>query len=270
MTLGEKIKMLRSKSGLTQKDLADEMHVTFQTVSKWENNENEPDISTLREMAKLFSCSMDYLLSPEEKEIEVTSNGNAIHICARCGKEIPESELVRHTYQKTHRHGIRNHTTTRTQVTEEYHKTCFEEYKKAEEEERKRDAQMRKEADAKHLAKIKRISFGWGIALGIVAFIIALLIFVNKTTIGTFVSILLSLLIGYGIFGMFYCIISGSYVGEVFVWCATLSIKFPGLIFSWDLDGFAWLIAMKILFAIIGFLVGVLALIFAIVLSAAS
>jgi uncharacterized membrane protein len=67
---------------------------------------------------------------------------------------------------------------------------------------------------------------------------------------------------------MLYCIISGSYIGDVFVWCASLSIKFPGLIFTWDIEGFIWVIAMKILFAILGFLIGLFALAFAIVFSA--
>lgn len=35
MTLGAKIKKLRNEKNLTQKDLADQVHVTFQTVSKW-------------------------------------------------------------------------------------------------------------------------------------------------------------------------------------------------------------------------------------------
>ena len=65
MTLGQKIKKLRTEKGLTQKDLADDIHVTFQTVSKWENDENEPDVSTIRELAKLFGCTLDYLLSEE-------------------------------------------------------------------------------------------------------------------------------------------------------------------------------------------------------------
>ena len=56
MTLGSKLKKLRSEKGLTQKDFADQLHVTFQTVSKWENDENEPDISTLRELSKLSGC----------------------------------------------------------------------------------------------------------------------------------------------------------------------------------------------------------------------
>ena len=67
MTLGQKIKKLRTEKGLTQKDLADDIHVTFQTVSKWENDENEPDVSTIRELAKLFGCTLDYLLSEEEE-----------------------------------------------------------------------------------------------------------------------------------------------------------------------------------------------------------
>ena len=73
MTLGQKIKKLRTEKGLTQKDLADDIHVTFQTVSKWENDENEPDVSTIRELAKLFGCTLDYLLS-EEEEIKTNIN----------------------------------------------------------------------------------------------------------------------------------------------------------------------------------------------------
>ena len=59
MTLGQKLKKLRTDKGLTQKDLAEQLHVTFQTVSKWENDENEPDISTLKELAKLYDVSVD-------------------------------------------------------------------------------------------------------------------------------------------------------------------------------------------------------------------
>ena len=67
---------------------------------------------------------------------------------------------------------------------------------------------------------------------------------------------------------MLYCIISGSYIGEVFLWCATASIKFPGLIFTWDIEGFIWVICMKIFFSICAFLFGLLALGFAIAFSA--
>ena len=48
MTLGKNLKDRRIKMGMTQKDLADKMNVTFQTISKWENDENEPDLATLK------------------------------------------------------------------------------------------------------------------------------------------------------------------------------------------------------------------------------
>ena len=66
MTLGQKIKKLRNEKGLTQKDLADQVHVTFQTVSKWEKDENEPDVSTLKELSKLFDVTVDQLVNGEE------------------------------------------------------------------------------------------------------------------------------------------------------------------------------------------------------------
>ena len=68
MTLGQKIKKLRTDKGITQKDLADKLHVTFQTVSKWEKDENEPDVSTIKELSKIFECSIDNLLSEEESQ----------------------------------------------------------------------------------------------------------------------------------------------------------------------------------------------------------
>ena len=74
MTLGQKLKRLRTDKNLTQKALADHLHVTFQTVSKWENDENEPDIATLKELAKLYECSLDFLLSEEEIQ-EIIDNG---------------------------------------------------------------------------------------------------------------------------------------------------------------------------------------------------
>ena len=280
MTLGQKIKKLRIEKGLTQKDLADQVHVTFQTVSKWEKDENEPDVSTLRELAKLFGCSMDYLLSEDETEapeevIEepvvapvepvtktIIIHQKELHVCERCKKDIPEDELEME--QVCTRPAGRGHSATYRQAY--YHKSCLAEL-------RKERAEADRRAKATKAARSKKLSFGWGIAGGVVALVITLLILLLtpacKEAVHPAIAVLLSILAGYGIFAMLYCIISGSYIGEVFVWCAGLSIKFPGLIFSWDLEGFAWLIAMKILFAVLGFLIGVFALLFAIALSAA-
>lgn len=280
MTLGYKLKKLRNEKELTQKDLADQLHVSFQTVSKWENDENEPDITTLRELAKLFEVSVDYLISEDEslpkkdeaKETEEKMEEEQstpiiikkeLHVCSKCGNRIQEDELAQEQIPHHKRTGRITHTTYSTNY---YHKSCLEQVQKERATAKIRAAQARAK-------RAKKLSFGWGIAGGVVALTIALLVFLLQPTLQQSVhpalAVLYSVLIGYGIFAMLYCIISGSYIGDVFVWCAGLSIKFPGLIFSWSLEGFAWLIAMKILFAILGFLIGVLALIFAIFLSAA-
>lgn len=279
MTLGQRLKKLRSEKGLTQKDLADQLHVSFQTVSKWENDENEPDISTLKELAKLYNCSVDSLLGDEEEPKEEATEEPAItpveevtktiivrqqepHVCARCGKDIPENELVSEDITRRERHGRTTRTVNVGQTY--YHEACLAEVKK----ERAEAAERTRAAKA---SRAKKLSFGWGIVGGVVAFGIALALFLaaGKDLVHPALSVLFSVLIGYGIFAMLYCIISGSYIGDVFLWCASLSIKFPGLIFSWSIEGFAWLIVMKILFAVLGFLIGVCALLFAIVLSAA-
>ena len=280
MTLGQKIKKLRNEKELTQKDLADQVHVTFQTVSKWEKDENEPDVATLRELAKLFDCSLDYLLSEDDKEEaekpteeivaapaeQVTKtiiiHQKELHVCRRCNKDIEEEDLAVEHLTRRESHGRTSSIVPAGEAY--YHKECWEQTK-AEREEAERKAKAAKTRKA----KIK--SFGWGIAAGLIAFGIALAIMLvdYQNTVHPALAVLYSFIIGYFIFAMVYCIVSGSYIGDVFLWCATLSIRFPGLIFSWDLEGFIWVIAMKILFAIIGFIVGVLALLLAIVLSVA-
>lgn len=266
MTLGQKLKELRSLKGLTQKELADKLHVSFQTVSKWENGENEPDIATLKELAALFNCSVDYLVGSEQEGLTpapqntqtVIIHQKELHVCEHCHKDIPENEFVMENVVV--RHGGRGRPAQYREAY--YHINCLEQVHK----DRAEAAARVKSIKA---ARAKKLSFGWGIAGGVVAFAIALAIFLaNMDKVNPGLGVLFSVLIGYGIFAMLYCIISGSYIGEVFLWCAGLSIRFPGLIFSWDIEGIIWVIGMKILFAVLGFLIGVLALLFAIVFSA--
>lgn len=51
MTLGEKIKNLRTRNNLTQEELADRLFVTRTAVSKWETNRGYPDIANLKSIA---------------------------------------------------------------------------------------------------------------------------------------------------------------------------------------------------------------------------
>lgn len=68
MTLGEKLKELRKKFGLTQEELGSMMNVSRQAITKWENDNGIPDISNLVQLANFFEISVDYLLD-EKKEL---------------------------------------------------------------------------------------------------------------------------------------------------------------------------------------------------------
>ena len=56
------IKELRRQCGITQKELAKQLNVSFQTISKWENGLNLPDVVYLLEMADIFGVSIYVLL----------------------------------------------------------------------------------------------------------------------------------------------------------------------------------------------------------------
>ncbi len=272
MTLGAKIKKLRTEKGLTQKDLADQIFVTFQTVSKWEKDENEPDVATLRELAKLFDCSMDYLLSEDDGNKEEVVNEEPmvtktiiihqkeLHVCRRCNKDIPENELHVEPMYTTSRHG--RSSSTSYVGDGYYHKACFEAQQKEIKEQKER-------IRAQKAKRAKKLSFGWGIAGAIAGLAISLPIFLGATTLNPGISVLLSILIAYGLFAGLYCFVSGSYIADIVSWALGLTIRFPGLIFTWDLEGFKWLILMKLLFVALSFLFGLATVGLAIALGAA-
>ena len=62
MRFCEKIKTCRTEHGFTQDDIAASLHVSRQTVSKWENGVNEPDIDTILKLSDIYSVTLDTLL----------------------------------------------------------------------------------------------------------------------------------------------------------------------------------------------------------------
>ena len=62
-TLGNRISQLRKEKGLTQEELAQQLDVSPQAVSKWENDLTCPDISSLPKLAQILGVSVDTLLS---------------------------------------------------------------------------------------------------------------------------------------------------------------------------------------------------------------
>ena len=65
MNIGNNIKQLRQKNNLTQDQVAEKIGVSYQAVSKWENNANTPDIALLPQIANLFGVSIDALFSDD-------------------------------------------------------------------------------------------------------------------------------------------------------------------------------------------------------------
>ena len=66
--LGVKIADKRKSLGMTQIDFAEKMHVTRQTISRWEAGTAMPDIDKIGEIADILGVSCDYLLKDDMAE----------------------------------------------------------------------------------------------------------------------------------------------------------------------------------------------------------
>ena len=252
--IGTNIKKLRLQHGMTQKNLADKLFVSSQAVSRWENGEVEPSISTIMELAKIFDVSADEILGLDTKK---ASEGEAqdnyeeepkaqeiprqfLAVCEQCNRPIYESNEIFRKEGKVF---------------------CAECNKKN--EERKRFEEENRHQYIIESAKKRRIlSFVFGGLAAIIALIIILNLknpfteSINIVPTAIFTPLALFTFIS-------CCILNNNFVGDMFLSIATWSIKLPGLIFTFDLDGCLWFIGMKILFAILGFLFGLLAFLLA-------
>lgn len=85
MILAEKISMLRKKEGWSQEELAEQLNVTRQSVSKWEGAQSIPDIDKILQMSRLFRVTTDFLLKDEVEAVETES----------AQREMDEKSLVR-------------------------------------------------------------------------------------------------------------------------------------------------------------------------------
>lgn len=70
MILADKIIKLRKQNGWSQEELADQMNVSRQSVSKWESTASIPDMDKIVKMSQLFGVSTDYLLIDTIEEVE--------------------------------------------------------------------------------------------------------------------------------------------------------------------------------------------------------
>lgn len=66
MEFNEKLQELRLRKGLTQEELSKALFVSRTAVSKWESGKGFPNIESLKQISKLFSVTVDELLSSDE------------------------------------------------------------------------------------------------------------------------------------------------------------------------------------------------------------
>ena len=66
MEFNEKLQELRKREGMTQEELAGKLYVSRTAISKWESGRGYPNIESLKAISRLFSVSLDELLSSDE------------------------------------------------------------------------------------------------------------------------------------------------------------------------------------------------------------
>ena len=66
MNTPEKIQELRKAQGMTQEQLAEQLNVSRQSVSKWESGQAMPEADKLMAISDLFHVTVDYLLRPSD------------------------------------------------------------------------------------------------------------------------------------------------------------------------------------------------------------
>lgn len=66
MNFAEKIFSLRKSRNLTQEQLAEQLNVSRQSISKWESGQATPELEKVVAMSQIFDVTIDYLLKPSE------------------------------------------------------------------------------------------------------------------------------------------------------------------------------------------------------------
>ena len=239
--LGAKISTLRKKKGMTQAELGEELNISYQAVSKWERGESYPDFDTISKMAKIFGVELSYFekggatktTAKKETEKVVEKEERPVGTCKTCGRLIMKAEL--HTYSP--------------QIQ------CKHCHEKEEKEKVYKEA-ARREAISNLLKK----SFIWGTIVAAIFLILTIISIsgagenVSATIVGGIVLTVLAFFFTTQMFwdGAVYDVASSG--GKV--------VGTPGIIFSFDLDGFIFLIAMKLLFAVIRFIIWLVTILF--------
>ena len=94
MTFGEKLQQIRKASGLSQEQLAQQLDVSRQSISKWELNDAVPDVNKLIILSELFSVSIDDLLMDEQQSKENNKAKNSTTLAVISKRNLAHKQIV--------------------------------------------------------------------------------------------------------------------------------------------------------------------------------
>ena len=69
MSFSDKLQKLRKQNGLSQEQLAAQLNVSRQAISKWEQG-TLPDMNNIINVSRYFDCSLDYLINENDESNE--------------------------------------------------------------------------------------------------------------------------------------------------------------------------------------------------------
>lgn len=67
MGFAENLQFLRQKKGYTQEQIAEQLQVSRQSVSKWESGGSFPEMDKLLQLSEMFQCGMDVLVQGDAR-----------------------------------------------------------------------------------------------------------------------------------------------------------------------------------------------------------
>ena len=265
-TIGNKIVALRKAKGVTQAELGTYLNISYQAVSKWERDESCPDFQTLSNIAKYFGVPITYFEDEadgenDERKIEKTTTSSFINVgekmlgvCKDCGKVIYEGNEGETTPVLICKPCRDRKAAMKVAIATKI--TALETAAKQKEIDAKK-----KERDRACYEATRGRDNGliWGCVAAAIVFLLMLIGVFNakKAEVG-----------GAILGGIILTVLAFTYVSQLFWDGAVVScslagghiIGTPGVIFEFSLDGFLFLIGVKILFAIIRFAVYLLSL----------
>ena len=260
--IGDNIRALRTEKGMTQKEIADRLFVTAQAVSRWENGEVEPSLNTIMELAKIFGVSVDSLLGITAESNSATGTEQTQELEEKIDNEPPtppEPEVIikkEYVYKEPPRQVLALCRQCNSPIYDQKEIVWVGDLIRC----KKCDKRIKDAQKAQAVAKASRrriLSFIFGSLLAVFFIVLGIANAIDGGNAGDVIS---GIVLGYAGFALVSCwLLCNNFVGdmmeEIFSWAF---VTFPGVIFSLDFDGLVFLIAVKLLFFVLGILLSLL------------